>query len=176
MASIDSLECESLYQAHYMEDSADDVIGHPRHPQRIVLHPRDGPAKVDEELAALLPQLWQLGCQTYNSCQDNHGKLWIEFDLRSYQLLMLKAQRTLHSWKVWEPEKPPTHRQGLWQYLQDLRVEAKLQITDWSDVATGEGHTQDLKDGDFLWTVSLRIPKEDRSIFEEIVSALIAAG
>ena len=156
--------------------AVDDELPLPLHPQRTLLHPTEGLVKVDEELATLLPQLWQLGCKTCMSCQDNNGKLWIQFDLRSYQLLMLKAQRVLHPWKDWVPDMSPTRHQELWQYLQDLRVETTLQITDWSEIAVGVGHTQDLKDGDFLWTANLRIPKEDKPIFEEIVSALIDAG
>jgi len=36
-------------------------------------------AEVDEQLADLILDLWRLGLWTVNSCQDNFGKVWIEF-------------------------------------------------------------------------------------------------
>ncbi len=54
------------------------TIGHPQHPQVRIEH--DGfSAEVDEGIADLLLNLWRLEFFTFNSCQDNFGKVWIEF-------------------------------------------------------------------------------------------------
>jgi hypothetical protein len=48
------------------------------HPQTTIRHEwRE--AEVDVEIAPLILALWRLGLDTVNSCQNNHGRVWIEF-------------------------------------------------------------------------------------------------
>jgi hypothetical protein len=50
----------------------------PNHPQTLIEH-AGMQAEVDREMASLILDLWRLGLRTVNSCQDNFGKVWIEF-------------------------------------------------------------------------------------------------
>lgn len=47
---------------------------------------------VDEQMVNILELLWDHGLTTYNSCQDNFGTIWIEFDLDSYNALCIELQ------------------------------------------------------------------------------------
>lgn len=48
--------------------------------------------QVDEGIAPLLQLLWKLNIHTYNSCQDNKDKIWIEIDLMDFENLVHKAK------------------------------------------------------------------------------------
>lgn len=50
----------------------------PDHPQVRIEH-NSVSAEVDEQIADLILDCWRLGSWTVNSCQDNLGKVWIEF-------------------------------------------------------------------------------------------------
>ena len=39
---------------------------------------------VDEELVTVLECLWDIGHETSNSCQNNHGNIWIEFETDTF--------------------------------------------------------------------------------------------
>ncbi len=39
---------------------------------------------VDEKLVNVLDWIWYMGFDTLNSCQDNDGKVWIEFESDSF--------------------------------------------------------------------------------------------
>ncbi len=43
---------------------------------------------VDEKLINVLDWLWDMGFSTLNSCQNNHGKIWIEFESDSFYEFM----------------------------------------------------------------------------------------
>ena len=43
---------------------------------------------VDEELVTVLEYLWDIGLETSNSCQNNHGNIWIEFETDSFMNFM----------------------------------------------------------------------------------------
>ena len=46
----------------------------------ITLHHPDGEysADIDEKIAPLIAAMWSKGWATYNSCEDNHGFIWVE--------------------------------------------------------------------------------------------------
>jgi hypothetical protein len=55
------------------------VSQRPLHPQVRISH--EGiEAEVDEEIAPLIVALWRIDCLTTLSCQDNFGRVWIQFD------------------------------------------------------------------------------------------------
>jgi hypothetical protein len=35
--------------------------------------------QIDQEIAPLIRQIWDMGLDTLNSCQDNFGYVWVEF-------------------------------------------------------------------------------------------------
>lgn len=43
---------------------------------------------VDEELVTVLECLWDIGLETSNSCQNNHGNIWIEFETETFMNMM----------------------------------------------------------------------------------------
>ena len=43
---------------------------------------------VDEELVTVLEYLWDIGLETSNSCQNNHGNIWIEFETDGFMNFM----------------------------------------------------------------------------------------
>lgn len=36
---------------------------------------------VDSNMVRILSKIWELGFVTYNSCEDNNGLIWLEFDI-----------------------------------------------------------------------------------------------
>jgi hypothetical protein len=40
--------------------------------------------RIDVEIAPLIRRLWELGFDTCNSCQDNFGYVWVQFDSASH--------------------------------------------------------------------------------------------
>lgn len=47
---------------------------------------------VDEGIVELLTMIWKEGYETFNSCQNNFGNIWIEFDMYSFHELVQKAR------------------------------------------------------------------------------------
>lgn len=51
-----------------------------KHEQVCVEHPDGWVADIDIKIAPLIKALWEMGIDTFNSCQDNQpGVIWIEF-------------------------------------------------------------------------------------------------
>lgn len=42
---------------------------------------------IDEGIIDLISVIWRVGYSTYNSCEDNNGEIWIEFDLEEFKSL-----------------------------------------------------------------------------------------
>ena len=64
----------------------------PKHRQVLVDAPFFcDPISVDAGLASTLEMVWKEGYITYNSCEDNFGELWIEFDMNSFHRLVQRA-------------------------------------------------------------------------------------
>jgi hypothetical protein len=49
------------------------------HPSIELVSPLGDGVQIDHDIAPLIQWLWDRGWQTVNSCQDNHGYVWIEF-------------------------------------------------------------------------------------------------
>jgi hypothetical protein len=56
------------------------------HEQVAVMTP-SGPAEVDRGLVPLLQCIWEFGVDTYMSCEDNMGSVWLCFELQQFTLL-----------------------------------------------------------------------------------------
>jgi hypothetical protein len=49
------------------------------HPQVQVTHPSGDLIEVDEDIVLLLNRMWRRGIYTMSSCQDQDGRVWVEF-------------------------------------------------------------------------------------------------
>ena len=64
---------------------------------------------VDEGIVELLTMIWKEGYETFNSCQNNFGNIWIEFDMYSFHELVQKA---------WDYETDQMTSAHLYDFLQ----------------------------------------------------------
>lgn len=62
-----------------------------KHRQVLVEKPFCEPVFVDAGLVSTLKMIWAVGYETDNSCEDNHGQIWISFDQQSFQRLVQRA-------------------------------------------------------------------------------------
>ena len=46
----------------------------------MVLEYYDQAVEIDSEIAPLIEFLWSRDLETFNSCQDYEGRVWVEFD------------------------------------------------------------------------------------------------
>lgn len=61
------------------------------HAQVLVNTPFCGPVLVDAGLVSTLEMIWAQGYETDNSCENNHGQIWISFDQQSFERLVQRA-------------------------------------------------------------------------------------
>lgn len=76
---------------------------------------------VDAGLATTLQMVWKQGYETYLSCEDNFGKVWIKFDQKSFQALV---QRAHDSYKISEVYYPN---------LNEFLEEKCVRESNWQD-------------------------------------------
>ncbi len=124
-------------------------VSSPIHEQALVSHPRSGEIEVDAGIANILKKLWALGYTTFNSCECNFGKIWIEFSMSSYQKWMGEAFIML----CWGGD---AHDVRLWTTLQS--AEAIVSVGDYHDSLTVND--------------SMRVPVEKKKDLENVVSRL----
>ena len=114
------------------------------------------PIKVDEGMVELLQLIWKAGYETNNSCQDNHGNIWIAFD-NVYQFH--KMVQMAHDYdlkvndEVWTTDT-------LKNFL-DENVKTVINIGD-------DGHVEDdeyFPGPNIELHVSIRFPKEKKEEF-----------
>jgi len=80
-----------------LDDSAvSDIVGY-EHAQARVNTPFCGPVFVDTGLVSTLKMIWAAGYETDNSCEDNHGQIWISFDQQSFERLVQRAHDSYKS-------------------------------------------------------------------------------
>jgi hypothetical protein len=58
------------------------------HPSVELIGPDGDVVRIDREIAPLIHWLWHNGMETFNSCQDNHGYVWIEFGVHSAEAFL----------------------------------------------------------------------------------------
>jgi hypothetical protein len=68
-----------------------DPTSQPEHTQVRVDSPK-GPVKVDAGMVVILQHLWAKGVNTFMSCEDDFGSVWIHMDMIDYDTLMHKAR------------------------------------------------------------------------------------
>lgn len=138
---------------------------------------------IDREIAPLIRALWELEIATLNSCQDNHGRVWIEFasaadaeDFLDRVAVYEGELDTLYN-RIrgeWEPLDYENWRErDAWWYSalpHDLSVDQELTEDDEIE-ETCTGPPQ------FIFSVSVRFPRRDLpSVVERIGSASRAAA
>ena len=53
---------------------------------------------VDEGIVELLTMIWKEGYETFNSCQNNFGNIWIEFDMYSFHIRFCVDVQKFEGW------------------------------------------------------------------------------
>lgn len=106
--------------------------------------------QVDEEIKDMLELLWSKDYWTYNSCQDNNGMIWIDFDLDSFKTLM---QRCLE--------------------LKENMIEFDMIKFLWADDGHPDSNDEYWITGkNMLFSVSLRFPISEKQDFMNLFEKL----
>jgi hypothetical protein len=101
----------------------------PEHRQVLVDAPFCGPILVDAGLASTLAMVWKEGYTTINSCEDNHGQIWIEFDQYSFELLVQRAhaenlcrflETSCRTEVIWQDDGDTIHFYASMRFDRDL--------------------------------------------------------
>jgi hypothetical protein len=50
------------------------------HPSKLLITPHGDRVLIDDDIVPFITALWDMGLITWNSCQDNFGYVWVEFD------------------------------------------------------------------------------------------------
>ena len=141
-------------------------------------------AGLDVEIAPLLLDLWRLGCWTLNSCQDNFGKVWLEFDdggaaelfcsiaAGAFDQQLESLYTRVLGWGSTRIGRPS--RTSAWRYAvvpTDLNVEWETAREEpWEEVGRSRGAPQ------VVFHVSVRFPRSDLPEVARRVRAAREAG
>ena len=114
--------------------------------------------EVDSGMTRILSKLWELGLQTHNSCQDNNGSVWIEFDLecgKKFFEILTKHYLTF--------DCDFNHKHDL--YIDDITLRIN------TDDCVQDPNEEDsvISTGDVRWTLSVRFPQHH---FPYVLSAI----
>lgn len=105
--------------------------------------------EVDVGMVRILQLIWSQNVRTYNSCQDNNGKIWIEMELSDFKRIITRSKHLNHQ---------------LYDFIHD---DADYQL-DFDDVYYDETVDDSVIGPYITWTVSLRFDKEDEEKFIEL--------
>lgn len=112
--------------------------------------------EVDEGMVEILKMIWDQCYDTINSCEDNFGKIWIQFHyMEDFQVLVQVA----HTFSIKNKKKP---------YLIDfLEDHCDIRINIWDDgYLIGEDDNEEYITGkNTLLTPSIRFKKELKDEF-----------
>ncbi len=111
---------------------------------------------VDEELVIILEVLNKAGFSTCNSCQDNNGKVWIQFD--SPDTAKKLHKKSLKYYNSQNSEETQQDFSCLWDFLQKNWIEWKLEYYDDLDQI-----------GEIEMLASLRFPREHLGLFQDLL-------
>ncbi|MDQ2732981.1 MAG: hypothetical protein M3Y56_15090 [Armatimonadota bacterium] len=147
----------------------------PKHPQ-ITIQVGERMAPVDEQIAPLLLELWRAELDTLNSCQDNDGKVWIEFADVEHAETFLNAigrfEEPVHSLynrmsRKWvPPEWEQWVKDEAWEYDAHVWDRSVVEELDENGDCTGEHATGP---ANFRFSLSLRFPHRD---LEEVLQRM----
>ena len=143
---------------------------HRRH-ATVVVEVGDQAASIDVDIAPLIRELWRARICTSKSCQENRpGIVWIQFpterDAATFLGIVAEYEKgidTLYNRiaNVWKSEHV---KLAFWEYKvhpTDLSLQLE---SDESDQSRNESH-QGISE--FVFSVSIRFPKEDVSVLIE---------
>ena len=136
-------------------------------------------ARIDKNIALLIKELWKAGLFTFNSCEENRpGIVWIEFacvaEAEAFLNIVARYEEgvdTLYNrirlaWSHYDGIIP-----GAWEYdvlPMDYSVDQRF-LKDGSIEESSTGPSE------FLFSMSIRFPKEDYQILLERMSAFNAS-
>ena len=110
--------------------------------------------EVDAGIVDLLKLVWQEGFETSNSCQDNDGKVWIQFThLRDYKQLVRDAAK---------------YGRDLYDFLVQSSKNLNVAFRDDDDQEESDEEREIIRRRPLVWSVGLRFPKEERAIFARL--------
>ena len=129
-------------------------------------------AEVDEELADFIKLLWQLNISTMMSCQDNRGKVWIDFpyafEAESFLNLMAPDPANMDDLEsidsrvvgIYEPDDWGAYRSDrMWSYATSV---ADLGLNfPWGGIDDDDGEIERDSEPMFIFSISVRFPKAD---------------
>ena len=113
---------------------------------------------VDTKLQGLIQYLWDSEIFTFNSCEDNvRNKSWIEFELDCWIELYEIVFR---------------HGRELYEYIIE-KCEVTLLAQD--DGRLDQENKYWIEGDNLIWSASVRFPKEEINLFEDLVRDAIAS-
>lgn len=136
---------------------------------------------IDVEVAPLIRLLWDLNIDTINSCQNNHGRVWLEF------ASALDAEIFLNTVAAYEDDFDALYNRirGAWSPADQVEDDGWRDQQAWSyeaspidqsvdEVETAEGEIEEYVTGpaDFTFSISVRFPLSD---LQSVVDRLRAA-
>jgi hypothetical protein len=135
-------------------------------------------ADVDEKIAPLVLNLWKLGLKTNMSCQNNRGKVWIDF------FCAFDAEEFCNHVAEYSDEPDSVYQRmngGLlggdpnygWEY--DIHPCDHGLSYEWEEDEFGEEDPIESFDGEhtFIFSVSVRFPIEDLEHVENRIGAAL---
>lgn len=148
-----------------------------KHPQVIAdLGPGHRQTYVDEKLKPILEKLNKNGFKTQNSCQDNHGKIWIQFNpISSWTKLMEKALFDhLDQNEFQRIHGQEDNYETLWGFISDwVKYTVNYDEPDLSDEDEFYERTGGFSRNYILnESISIRFPKEMLSKFEQFFDSM----
>jgi hypothetical protein len=131
-------------------------------------------ANIDKNIAPLIEGLWKLNIDTLLSCENNNGKVWIDFtsvyDAENFLNIVAKYSEGLNSMynrirNEWSDPNNPT--KNIWEYdphIMDLGVHQEITKDDFVDETFSGKH-------EFHFTMSVRFPQKDlKSVTNRILN------
>jgi hypothetical protein len=84
-----------------------------QHPTITLRHPSgEYSADIDEEIASLIAAMWSNGWLTRNSCQNNHGFVWVEMEISAAEALLTAVARNASKDVSWGAREAHTSWRG----------------------------------------------------------------
>jgi len=84
-----------------------------QHPTITLRHPSgEYSADIDEEIAPLIAAMWSNGWFTLNSCQENHGFVWVEMEVSAAEAFLTAVARNASKDVAWGAREAHTNWRG----------------------------------------------------------------
>ena len=137
-------------------DEADPEENHKQVP---IKHEGEVVFSVDEKLQCLMQFLWDIGIETFNSCEDNvRGTTWIQYALDDWMVINEIAFRS--------------EARELREFIEE---ECEVLLLSREDGYLDENDEYYIESDALIWTASVRFPKEYLLEFEQYMRAAVEA-